>query len=1424
MQDQLTFSNVCHSLGERRYDKGKIPDDIKLFIELAACFFTVPATAATAPAVASAVTIATVIDAISKKGKIIDAAKRVFELLHKSNPSYEDKYQSMQEAYTILWVASFFDAFERTIPKSILEKIALSATEKENIANASYKGIRENDRLDPEVKLPGTIYSIDKVYTQLEYIYTEMSQRLEAFIADLSFLEEASEEEIRTLETRLKELPQKALNTFKGEYINLCAHFGEFAVFLELEKEKEKNIQIEPQLAKTIDLINNLDEKTDGEFQKITAIMLSLGEIQREKEVKEITDHIKNVYKKAITRPIIESDDKDHLIYPSIEKAFVPQHYKILEYTSGDIHLELEKQWEKYASQTNMLDFWIKYLIDPQNISRPILILGDPGGGKSLLTEMISASICSDAELVVRIPLRDYCDQIGEKGIEKIICQQIEKDGDSAKPIHKFKWITGSDASRPTTIIFDGYDEIQQATGLAYPKLLETISEFQDDCREENRPVRVVITSRRTLIDKAIIPIGTLVMKLLPFEPHQQDIWIKKWNKDNHDQLSKANLKDFKLPKGNKDIDALAKQPLLLLMLAMFDADFDSGKNALQVALIEQEKKFNRTRLYNEIIRRFIRRELLKGKKGKSPDFDEADSAYQLEQIDIEMEKLGIAALGMFVREKLSITISELKDDFRKLKAKTTRYEAEKALDTEEIFLGSFFFIHDSRKTEKETPKSAANIAQHDKDASFVFLHKTFYEFLTADYILGKIFDHVIVLAGMKGIHRQTYYYDNQLNLIEPRLFMTLCGSALCAEPDITAMISEWWSQKADAIMHKNAVDIHEDYLIATINDLINSYAESIAKGTMNIPEDQSLLSDCPVPQRNALYILNLVTIIILLKGTWTTELDKWRFLAQYIKLFSPIPKNEQLTDFDEDIQKDSLKNITLEPSEDLPLRFMALFDINCKGNYVEITRRDYIQELENQSSMEARTRVFHFLQDHVSTKIYSLHCSHVTSDRKVEHISELLNLDKTLLYEKEIRELQYALSSRTIYKIDARDYLAHFTETFYYKNYDIGSIILWLNSIREIDFVAGFPNMELYTITEMILINCSKIKSTEWNNILTIWLDLCNNKLNVHQIYAIIPAFLNSCDLLELKGFALYKCAQFMEQYMCSEAFYDGNFRKIVNQFAKYAQVLSSGNHLIENMSPQGIAGLLILLRISEKKKFADFSIEWRHVKALIYTTIAQYSFYPQQIWYEMPYLLRECIQSNNIHLAKEILSIVELDHDKIFSKEILEYLLIADITDSMDFLHKTYDAIQPMLSYNRYCMKLFLKISCILISHNDFSHSSDWKMFIGNNEMFETVFRIEPVTLTKFFILLKQKNILDTSVFSPCFYNTSIILRSINHIFHYSSQTAIEFLQTFKVAPPQSTDIQQLIIEAKLNEQPAIAEQLTKLLNLLYPPQSNK
>src|SRR5207302_599376 len=92
------------------------------------------------------------------------------------------------------------------------------------------------------------------------------------------------------------------------------------------------------------------------------------------------------------------------------------------------------------------------------------------------------------------------------------------------------------------------------------------------------------------------------------------------------------------------------------------------------------------------LLRRFVLRE-----RKKSKDFEELEPLERDAEGDRDLQRLGVAAIGMYNRGKLHILSSELEEDVKWFKMER-RIVVEKGrpLSQAEMLLGRFFFVHKS--------------------------------------------------------------------------------------------------------------------------------------------------------------------------------------------------------------------------------------------------------------------------------------------------------------------------------------------------------------------------------------------------------------------------------------------------------------------------------------------------------------------------------------------------------------------------------------------------------------------------------------------------------------------------------------------------------------------------------------------------------
>jgi hypothetical protein len=864
MLNDLTFKNVCKFL---KKDDGALIDKVDKLSGVAILFSPL----VLGPQAASALGL------LGAKNELTKLSKSLLEsLTSKKESNYLARMERMQIAYGLICITAFFEALDELMPDELRKKIALLPQEKMYLAeksgklSARYEEERNTSKilkdgvLDIPLLFPHPVISFEEQLSSLNQMYKEMSICLDSFIKKLAVWEEADEESAACIQQTIKELPEKSLQCFEGQYLELARKYNDFYIWSRFHEYKTTQGQINKisdYLNKYSSLLTENNTRIDIGFDKLQETVLSLPDLFKEIEARDVVSGLQRFYEARINEPIIEDehapdDNKPSLNFPKISEAFIPQSYRVLVKSKKDSHLEREDTWQKIEQKYDLGSFLLSYLSSPYSIETPLLILGHPGSGKSLLTKVLSAKLMSNAYTPIRVPLREVnADLPIEEQAETIIKRT------TGNKLSSWAHFSGQFSDRPLVIILDGYDELLQASGKVYTGYLKEVQQFQKREIEQGRPVRVIVTSRITLIDKTSIPEDSTVLRLLEFNEEQRNEWIRVWNDANKDYFNSCNppIEPFTIPVDeNKDktdkILSLAEQPLLLLMLALYDSD----ENRLR-----QHKGIDRTVLYDSLLRRFVERE----RRRYIKDFDQIGQVQRDKEIDKEMLRLGAVAIGMYNRKQLYVLSSELTTDleFFKLERQIT-VESGRQMTQADLLLGSFFFIHKSKAGQQNEGELHA-----ENDTAFEFLHNTFGEFLTAAFILKFAFQETEALYSLSQNESLQSEFQRKINNpdgLADEWFACLMYSPLYSRPVILEMLREWTSHLLERKRRSR------DEFLSSLDEIIKSQI-SILIQARNLPSmlrnDGQKFMDISLLGHIAIYTLNLIIL--------RTILDKNEFV-----------------------------------------------------------------------------------------------------------------------------------------------------------------------------------------------------------------------------------------------------------------------------------------------------------------------------------------------------------------------------------------------------------------------------------------------------------------------------------------------------------------------------------------------------------------
>ncbi|MFD0782357.1 NACHT domain-containing protein [Micromonospora azadirachtae] len=408
----------------------------------------------------------------------------------------------------------------------------------------------------------------------------------------------------------------------------------------------------------------------------------------------------------ALQEAILPADtiaDVPYLEVPTVSEIHQTPRFRAVRYASGDQPSD-DGWWtgkgdrpEKPVRDDLEL-FLAAHLASEESTRLPLLLLGHPGAGKSLLTKVLAARLPAESFTVVRVPLRRV-----DSGAP--IYTQVAQALDSATH-GRVTWqsLDGPSAGTIRVVLLDGFDELLQALPAGRRGYLQDIMEFQRLEAAQGAPVAVVVTSRTIVADRATIPPGAPVVRLEEFGEHEIARWLEVWNSANALAISGGRIRPLP-PDDALAYPDLVTQPLLLLLLALYVAD----------PATTLDRGLSTAALYERLFTTFLRRDVAKLGLGDGLP----------REVDERLWRLTVAAFGMFNRGGVYIMDSELSADLAAFEGEPY---GERARGQRTV--GEFFFVHASE---------ADAHRRGDASRCFEFLHATFGEYLIARYVVRQL-------------------------------------------------------------------------------------------------------------------------------------------------------------------------------------------------------------------------------------------------------------------------------------------------------------------------------------------------------------------------------------------------------------------------------------------------------------------------------------------------------------------------------------------------------------------------------------------------------------------------------------------------------------------------------------------------------------
>ncbi|GGT30025.1 hypothetical protein GCM10010286_64060 [Streptomyces toxytricini] len=471
----------------------------------------------------------------------------------------------------------------------------------------------------------------------------------------------------------------------------------------------------------------------------------------------------------VLARPVLDaSTAPDGIRVPALRDMYLDPDFRVRA-ADGTGGPATEAWWEEAPVRRDLTCYLAGALTDPGGAHAPLLVLGQPGAGKSVLTRVLAARLPSAGFLPVRVPLRDV-------RAEDDLQEQLEQAVRAATG-ERVAWpdLVRSAGGAVPVLLLDGFDELLQTTGVHHSDFLVRVARFQQREADQGRPLRAVVTSRTAVADRTRYPEGLVALRLEPFRAAQIRRWLDLWNGANAAGLAARGLRPLPWDAVARHA-SLAGQPLLLTMLALYDAadnalprraDSPPGTGA------DGGDPLDEAELYEELLTSFARREVDKTAGDTLPEHDLAELAER------ELQRLSLVAFAQLNRRRQWVSAAELDAD---LTALLGRPAAESAgfrapLGAAEVALGRFFFV-----------QRAQSLRDGRMLSTYEFLHATFGEYLVvrlALHVLTSLLaDRPALSAGASRIDDDLAYALLSHAPLSSRQILRFGGSMARRIPD----------------------------------------------------------------------------------------------------------------------------------------------------------------------------------------------------------------------------------------------------------------------------------------------------------------------------------------------------------------------------------------------------------------------------------------------------------------------------------------------------------------------------------------------------------------------------------------------------------------------------------------------------------------
>ncbi|MFT7834655.1 ATP-binding protein [Saccharothrix sp. BKS2] len=271
-----------------------------------------------------------------------------------------------------------------------------------------------------------------------------MTRRVHDFIGGL-----VAGEKVSLLPHR--DVAHRAVVRYESHYLRLAEKAPEFAFWAELGEHAATRHRVGV-------LDADLRAALDVHGRALSRITALLALVPGRTDVGRHREGLHRANTGVLGKPIVPNDAERYdtdITFPTTERAFLTPHYRIAAH-DREARPADENRWSEREVRQDLEAMLAAHLTSADATRAPMLVLGHPGAGKSILTKVLAARLPPGEYTVVRVPLRNVA-------AGAPIIDQVQQALDAATN-NRVRWheVTDDSADTVLVVLLDGLDELRQ--------------------------------------------------------------------------------------------------------------------------------------------------------------------------------------------------------------------------------------------------------------------------------------------------------------------------------------------------------------------------------------------------------------------------------------------------------------------------------------------------------------------------------------------------------------------------------------------------------------------------------------------------------------------------------------------------------------------------------------------------------------------------------------------------------------------------------------------------------------------------------------------------------------------------------------------------------------------------------------------------